>query len=166
MVYLRTVFALIACQEASLFGVDSCSCTSASTFYKLREIERCRLYPGRGELLTARELGEQLSRLAQCEATPWVRCKQGHTSLREPFDVRADLPDVLFGQQPLKRCHGGSWASVEDNLHKGVVRVFKAGQILGKGAAFGVQPMALGTALAVERFANVGLHLCRLILGR
>src|SRR5713101_64542 len=43
MVYLRTVFALIACKEASLFGVDSCSCTSASTFYKLREIERKHL---------------------------------------------------------------------------------------------------------------------------
>jgi hypothetical protein len=40
MVYLRTVFALIACQEASLFGVDSCSGTAVSTFYKLREIER------------------------------------------------------------------------------------------------------------------------------
>jgi hypothetical protein len=40
MVYLRTVFALIACKEASLFGVDSCSCTPASTFYKLLEIER------------------------------------------------------------------------------------------------------------------------------
>jgi hypothetical protein len=26
--------------------------------------------------------------------------------------------------------------------------------------------MTLGTALAVERFANVGLHLCRLMLGR
>jgi len=40
MVYLRTVFALIACKEASLFGVDSCSGTAVSTFYKLREIER------------------------------------------------------------------------------------------------------------------------------
>jgi len=40
MVYLRTVFTLIACKEASLFGVDSCACTSASTFYKLLEIER------------------------------------------------------------------------------------------------------------------------------
>ncbi len=40
MGYLRTVFALIACKEASLFGGNSCSCTSASTFYKLREIER------------------------------------------------------------------------------------------------------------------------------
>jgi len=39
MVYLRTVFALIACKEASLFRVDSCSCTSASTFYKLLKIE-------------------------------------------------------------------------------------------------------------------------------
>src|SRR5713101_2195833 len=40
MAYLRTVFALIACKEASLFGVDLCSCTPASTFYKLLEIER------------------------------------------------------------------------------------------------------------------------------
>ena len=38
--YLCTVFARIACKEASLFGVTSCSCTSASTFYKLLEIER------------------------------------------------------------------------------------------------------------------------------
>jgi len=42
MVYLRTVFALIACKEASLFAVDSYSQTSASTFYKLLEIERAR----------------------------------------------------------------------------------------------------------------------------
>jgi hypothetical protein len=40
MAYLRPVFALIACKEASLFGVDSCSGTSVSTFYKLLEIER------------------------------------------------------------------------------------------------------------------------------
>jgi hypothetical protein len=40
MVYRRTVFALIACKEAGLFGVDSCSCPSVSTFYKLLEIER------------------------------------------------------------------------------------------------------------------------------
>ena len=39
MVYLHTVFALIACKEVSLFGGDSCSCTSASTFYKLLEID-------------------------------------------------------------------------------------------------------------------------------
>jgi len=38
--YLRTVFARIACQEASLFRGDLYSCTSASTFYKLLEIER------------------------------------------------------------------------------------------------------------------------------
>ena len=43
MVYLRTVFALISCKEASLFGVDSCSGTAVSTFYKLREIERSLL---------------------------------------------------------------------------------------------------------------------------
>src|SRR5215510_1365324 len=43
MVYLRTLFALIACIEASLCGGNSCSCPSASTFYKLREIERRRL---------------------------------------------------------------------------------------------------------------------------
>jgi len=35
MVYLHIAFALIACKEASLFGVDSCTCTSAATFYKL-----------------------------------------------------------------------------------------------------------------------------------
>jgi hypothetical protein len=40
MVYLRTVFALIACKEASLFGVDSCSCPSASPFDTLLEMER------------------------------------------------------------------------------------------------------------------------------
>ena len=40
MVYLRTVFVLMVCKEASLFGVDSCSCTPASTFYTLLEIER------------------------------------------------------------------------------------------------------------------------------
>jgi hypothetical protein len=40
MVYLRTLFALIACIQASLCGGNSCSCPSASTFYKLREIER------------------------------------------------------------------------------------------------------------------------------
>ena|SRR5688500_16666155 len=40
MAYLRPVFALIACKEASLFGVDSCSGTSVPTFYKLLEIER------------------------------------------------------------------------------------------------------------------------------
>jgi hypothetical protein len=40
MANLRPVFTLIACKEARLFGIDSCSGTSVSTFYKLREIER------------------------------------------------------------------------------------------------------------------------------
>src|SRR5712692_2572116 len=40
MVSLCTVFTCIACKEASLFGVDSCPCTPASTFYKLRDIAR------------------------------------------------------------------------------------------------------------------------------
>src|SRR2546422_2012941 len=60
MVYLRTVFAFIACKEASLFGGDSCSCPSASTFYKLREIERASF--GLGDFL------EQAPLVARCDS--------------------------------------------------------------------------------------------------
>jgi hypothetical protein len=57
MVYLRTVFAVIACKEASLCGVASCLCTLASTFYKLLEIERSGLSGSNIDLFFPSEKG-------------------------------------------------------------------------------------------------------------
>jgi predicted ATPase len=87
----------------------------------------CRFYQTRGMLLTARELGEQLYRLAQREITPTNR-----------LEAHEALGSALF--------HLGEYATARIHLEQGVALIDPAvqrAQVLRYGEALGVRCLSL-----------------------